>query len=297
MKKMKIAVASGKGGVGKSMVASALAMLFAEERKIIAVDCDVDAPDLGIWLGIGKLGKGEKISTSEKAVIDYSKCIRCGKCAQVCRFGAMTFGGPKTQDPKPHLLSYLCEGCGACEVFCPVGAIHQEEVKNGEIITRETEHGFPLVTGLLYPGETGSGKVVTELKRRAESFEHDLMILDSAAGIGCPVIASLNGVDYAVLVTEPTPSGFSDLQRVLEIVRHFNVPYGIVINKWDINKDMSAEIEEWAGDRLLGKLPFDKKVFLSISELEPIMQGDSSVASEMKKIFESLVGRLDTRAP
>ena len=283
---MKIAVASGKGGVGKSMVASALAMLFAKERGIVAVDCDVDAPDLGIWLGMGNLGKGEKISTSEKAVIDYDKCIKCGKCAQVCRFGAMSFDG------KPELLPYLCEGCGACEAFCPVGAIHQEDVKNGEIITKKTRYGFPLVTGLLYPGETGSGKVVTELKQRAEKFEHDLMILDSAAGIGCPVIASLNGVDYAVLVTEPTPSGFSDLQRVLEIVNHFKVPYGVVINKWDINKGMSKEIEKWAGEKMLGKLPFDKKVFVSVSELRPIMETDSAVVPEMRGLFKRLGDRL-----
>ncbi len=280
---MKIAVASGKGGVGKSMVASALAMLFAREKRIVALDCDVDAPDLGIWLGIGELGRGERISTSEKAVIDYNKCINCGKCAQVCRFGAMEFDG------KPRLLPYLCEGCGACEVFCPVGAIHQEAVKNGEIITKETKYGFPLVTGLLYPGETGSGKVVTELKQRAEKFEHDVMILDSAAGIGCPVIASLNGADYAVLVTEPTPSGFSDLQRVLEIVNHFKIPYGVVINKWDINKRMSAEIEKWAGNKLLGKLPFDRGIFVSVSELRPVMEGNSAVVAEMKGIFKKLM--------
>ncbi len=293
MKKLKIAVASGKGGVGKSMVASSLAMLFAKEKRIVALDCDVDAPDLGIWLGMEKPGKGEKISTSEKAAIDYDRCVRCGKCAQVCRFGAMSFGGPETQDPRPRLLPYLCEGCGACEAFCPVGAISLKPVKNGEIITRETKHGFPLVTGLLYPGETGSGKVVTELKQRAGKFEHDVMVLDSAAGIGCPVIASLNGVDYAVLVTEPTPSGFSDLQRVLEIVRHFKVSYGVVINKWDINKNMSAEIEKWAGNRLLGKLPFDREVFVSVSELEPIMETNSPVASAMQVVFQSMPDKME----
>lgn len=283
---MNIAIASGKGGVGKSMVSSALAMLIAKERKIVAVDCDVDAPDLGLWLGIAELEKGESISTSEKAVIDHDKCVRCGKCAQVCRFGAVEF------EKKPKIVPYLCEGCGSCEVFCPVGAIHLEPVDNGEIITKQTKHGFPLVTGLMHPGETGSGKIVTALRERAAEFEHDIMLLDSAAGIGCPVIASMNGVDYAVLVTEPTPSGFSDLQRVLEIVDHFKVPYSVVINKWDVNKEMSGKIEEWAGGRMLGKLPFDKRIFLSVSELRPVMESDSAVVPELKGMFERLKERM-----
>jgi MinD superfamily P-loop ATPase len=280
---MKIAVASGKGGVGKSMVASALAMTLAKTRRVVAVDCDVDAPDLGIWLGMAETEKGEKISTSETAVIDYGKCIGCGKCAQVCRFGAINF-----KDKKPQVLPYLCEGCGVCEFYCPANAISLRPVDNGEIISTETRHGFPLVTGVLYPGYTGSGKVVTALKEKAAEFEHDVMVLDSAAGIGCPVIASLNGVDYAVLVTEPTPSGFSDLRRVLEIVNHFKVPYGVIINKWDINEEMSAEIEKWAKGRVLGKLPFDKEVFVSVSELTPIMESGSRVKEDLQGIFKIL---------
>jgi len=283
---MKLAIASGKGGVGKSMVASALAMLFAKRRKISAVDCDVDAPDLHLWLGITDWDKSEKVSVSEKAVIDYDKCIKCGKCAQVCRFGAMGF------DKKPEVLPYLCEGCGACEFYCPADAIHLEAVKNGEIRSRKTKYGFPLVSGLLYPGETGSGKIVTELKERADESKPELMILDSAAGIGCPVIASLNGVDYAVLVTEPTPSGFADLQRVLEIVCHFNIPYGLVINKWDINPEQSDGIGKWAGDKLLGKLSFDKEVFKAISTLTPILESESKVADEIKEVAKEVEERV-----
>ncbi len=284
---MKIAVASGKGGVGKSMVASALAMMFAKNRQVVAVDCDVDAPDLGIWLGNPDFGSGIKISLSEKSVIDYDKCIGCGKCKEACRFSAIDL-----KDKKPEVLPYLCEGCGVCEAVCPTGAISLKSVDNGEIITSETKQGFPLVTGLLYPGETGSGKIVAAIKERAEKFEHSVMLLDSAAGIGCPVIASLTGADYAVLVTEPTPSGFSDLQRVLEIANHFKVPYGVVINKWDINKEMSKKIEEWAGEKMLGKLPFDKEVFVSISELKPIMESKSLVVPELMKISKKVETRI-----
>ncbi|MBN2518619.1 MAG: ATP-binding protein [Candidatus Altiarchaeota archaeon] len=279
---MKIAVASGKGGVGKSMVASALAMLYANEKKVVAVDCDVDAPDLGIWLGMGEPRLDEPISTSEKAFIDYEKCSGCGRCAEVCRFGAVRFNG------RPEILTYLCEGCGACAYFCPERAIEMRPVENGSLGVTETRFGFPLLTGLLKPGETCSGKIIADMKGRLDRFTYDVAVLDSAAGIGCPVIASLTGVDYAVLVTEPTPSGFSDLKRVLEVVRHFRTPYGLIINKWDMNRRLSGDIEKWAGEALLGKLSFDRGVFLALSNLVPILESGSVVASEIRDVFERM---------
>jgi len=149
-----------------------------------------------------------------------------------------------------------------------------------------------LITAQLYPGESGSGKIVEELRKRAERYEHDVMILDAAAGIGCPVIASVRGCDYSILVTEPTPSGFSDLERILEVVNHFNIPYGIVINKWDINPKLSEEIEEWSGDRFLGKISYDRKVIDSIVNLKPVIFSDSKVVSEIKEIYEELKAKV-----
>jgi len=203
---MKIVVASGKGGVGKSMLASSLALLSIG-KGIVACDCDVDAPNLGLWLGVTKYDSIEKISTSEKANIDLDKCINCGKCKDTCVFSAVE------KNENYHINPFLCEGCGACGLVCPVKAIELKAVKNGEIRIKKTEHGFPLVSGQLYPGEAGSGKIVEQLRKKAEEFDYEIMILDAAAGTGCPVIASLRGCDYAVLVTEPTPSGFSDLKR------------------------------------------------------------------------------------
>ena len=235
---MKIVVASGKGGVGKSMIASSLALLFSKDKKVVACDCDVDAPNLGLWLGVVDYDSTEKISTSFKAVIDEEKCIKCGKCKEVCKFFAIEEG--KTFKVNP----FLCEGCGVCELVCPVGAIRIAPVKNGEIRIKETDYGFPLISAQLYPGESGSGKIVEELRERAERYEYEVMILDAPAGIGCPVIASVRGCDFSLLVTEPTPSGLSDLERILKIVSHFNQPYGIVINKWDLNPEFSGKIEE-----------------------------------------------------
>jgi len=279
---MKIVVASGKGGVGKSMLVSSLALLYLKKNKIVVCDCDVDAPNTGLWLGETKSDSIEKISTSFKANIDLEKCTKCGKCKDVCMFSAVE------KNENYHINSFLCEGCGACEIICPVKAIKLSPVKNGEIRIRNTNYGFPLVSAQLYPGESGSGKIVEQLRKKAEAFNHDIIILDAAAGIGCPVIASVRGCEYAVLVTEPTPSGFSDLKRILEIVNHFKIPYGIVINKWNIYPKLSKKIEKWAGSKFLGKISYDKKVIDCIVNLKPVIFSESKVVNEIKKIFSNL---------
>lgn len=278
---LKIVVASGKGGVGKSMLASSLALLFSKNKKVVACDCDVDAPNLGLWLGITDCDKREKISTSEKARIINQKSLD-DKILEVCKFKAI-----KKVDKKYIINPFLCEGCGACKIVHP-DAIELKPVKNGELMVKKTKHDFPLFSAQLYPGEAGSGKIVEELRKRAEEFKYDVMILDAAAGIGCPVIASIRGCDYAVLITEPTPSGFSDLKRILEVVNHFNIPYGIVINKWDINPKLSKKIEKWSGKKFLGKIPYDKKVIKSIVNLIPVIFSDSKTVNEIIKIFEKL---------
>ena len=140
---MKLVVASGKGGVGKSMLASALTMLFTKEKKIVTVDCDVDAPNLAIWLNeIKKWDKILPVTTSAKPVFDYKKCVGCGLCAKNCRFKALTM-----KKGKPKLNQFLCEGCGACEVICPQKAIKLKPIQNGQIRIKETKYKFPLVSG------------------------------------------------------------------------------------------------------------------------------------------------------
>jgi len=280
----KIVISSGKGGVGKSMLASCLTMLFSQQQKVVAVDADVDAPNLHLWLGQGEnWDKTEKISVSERAVIDSKKCNGCGRCVKICAFGALSINNSELR-----INNYFCEGCGACEVVCPQKAITMKRVKNAEVRIKKNVFGFPLISAQLYPGETGSGKIVDQIKKRAEEFKYKIMILDSPAGIGCPVIAALNGADFACLVTEPTPSGFADLKRVLTVVSHFRIPYGVVINKWDINKPEAARITRWAGEKLLGKIGYDQKIFQAIAQLTPVWQTDLQVKQEVKTIFKNL---------
>lgn len=280
----KIVVASGKGGVGKSMLASVLSCLFSQKERVVAVDCDVDAPNLHLWLGQAESwDRIEKISVSEKPIINFKKCIGCRRCFEICAFGAL-----EMKKNKPVLNHFFCEGCGACEVVCPVRAITMKRIENAEIRIKKDVFGFPLISAQLYPGETGSGKIVDQTKERGEDFEYEIMILDAPAGAGCPVIAALNGADFAILVTEPTPSGFSDMKRVLTIVNHFKIPYGIVINKWNINCPESKKIEKWAKGKMLGKIDYDQRIFQAIAKLKPIIKTNLPVKKEIEKIFDKL---------
>jgi MinD superfamily P-loop ATPase len=280
----KIAIASGKGGVGKSMLASSLALLLAQSQSIVAVDGDVDAPNLHLWLGENESwDKVKKISTNELAVIDHGQCQMCQKCVNICAFGALE----KVND-QIKVNKFLCEGCGACEAVCPHGAISLKRIKNAEVKIKHDVHGFPLVSAQILPGQTGSGKVVEAIKKQAEKYSADMMILDAPAGIGCPVIAALQNIDLVVLITEPTPSGLSDLKRVLQVVNHFKTPFGVVINKWDINKPTSQKITEEFKDKILGKISYDQKIFQAISSLQPIMTTDLKSKREIKHIFHNL---------
>jgi len=280
---MKIVIVSGKGGVGKSMLTSSLALLFSKNKKnIVAVDCDVDAPNLGLWLGVTEYSRVKKVSTSKRAKIINQKFLDDG-VLKVCKFGAIS---KKGKDYK--INPFLCEGCGACGIVYPQAVI-LKSVKNGEIKIVKTKYGFHLIVGQLYPGETGSGKIVSEIKQEAETFKHDLMLIDSAPGTGCPVIAALRDSDFVVLLTEPTSAAFSDVKRVLKVVDYFNIPHRVVINKWDINKNISNKIEKWAGDKFLGKISYDQEIFHAISNLTPIMETNLKAKEEIIQIYNKLI--------
>ncbi len=189
---------------------------------------------------------------------------------------------------RPEFNPLICEGCEACEAICSQKAIKLVPVKNGQINIKKISEDFTLVSGQLFPGETGSGKVVSELKEKAEIFSYDIMVIDSVPGTGCPVIASIQGSNFAILVTEPTPSGISDLKRVLEVVNFFKIPYGIVINKWDINRGLSKRIETEFGDKILGKISYDQAIFKALADLTPILKTNLATKNEIKNIYYQL---------
>ena len=269
-----LTIISGKGGTGKTTVASCLAVMLSREKKIAVADCDVDAPNLGLSLDLKEKDYFSfiKIRATEKVELIKEKCTRCKKCIDVCSFNAIKWD--KKQNI-PVFDKLLCEGCGTCKIVCPENAIKLKKVENA-IISVGKVYGFGIVSGQLKMGESGSGRIVMEVKRKAREIARkenaELILVDSSAGIGCPVIASVNGSDYVIAVTEPTPSALSDLKRGLKIVNHFGIPFGIVINKYDLNKEFSNKIEKFAQKNkipILGKIPYNKGFVKALVNLKP----------------------------
>ena len=289
-----ITILSGKGGTGKTTLSSTLAILLSKNKKIIAADCDADAPNLGLALGIQEkdFSSWKKVQTNEKAVLDKKKCDGCKKCLKVCNFGAIKWDKKKQ---KPIFNSFLCEGCGSCELICPQKAIKLVKINNGKIGFAKTKYGFGLVSGQLKIGATGSGKIVSLIKEKAgklaDKEKAEIMLIDSAAGVGCPVIASIQGSDYIIAITEPTPSALHDLKRALRTVEHFRIPYGIVINKYDLNLDFSKKIESFMQKYkipLLGKIPYDKKFVEALVDMKPVVVLNPAY----KKVFEGIIKKI-----
>lgn len=278
-----IVVISGKGGTGKTVITGAFAALA---KNHVMADCDVDAADLHLLLQ-PKIKFRQDFRSGLSAVIDKKICQQCGKCIAACRFNAIS---------DSFVIDHVsCEGCGFCSHICPVGAIKMEENLAGEWFISQTRFG-PMVHAKLGIAQENSGKLVSLVRKQAKELalktNCDWVIIDGAPGIGCPVIASLSGIDCAVVVTEPTLSGLHDALRVIEVTKHFNVPSRLVINKYDLNLDMSEKIEEHCaknGISLIGKVSFDKTVVEAMVEGKTIMEyKDTPVKDEIRGIWEKL---------
>jgi len=292
--RIELVVASGKGGVGKSTLTSSIAIVSARESlKLIAVDADAEAPNLHLVLGVEDWDKVEDYYEGRTAYILEDKCTDCGICFEECPLGAVEY-----RNGKYVINQYICEGCITCSIKCPENAIRYKfKVKAGEIkVKSSTRFGFPLVSGEILPGRPNSGKLVTDVKNRAYKLigENGLVLVDAAAGIGCQVISSLTSAHLAVLITEPTPAGFSDLQRIHKLTKHFMIAPMIVINKYDTNPDFIQVIEDYAEKEnipIIGKIPYDPKVPESAARNKPILTDypDSPAALALREISEKII--------
>jgi MinD superfamily P-loop ATPase len=258
-----IVVISGKGGTGKTSVAAALAFVAG---KVIMADCDVDAADLHLILKPEIINQ-EDFYSGVKAEINQVKCISCGLCEKVCRFNAITGRQGIFQ-----VNALDCEGCGYCYHVCPAEAISLPEQKVGECYVSQTRLGCKLIHAKLGIGADNSGKLVAlvkkEAKKNAEIDRMDFILVDGSPGIGCPVISSLSGANFALLVTEPTLSGLSDLQRVWQLAKKFNIKGGCIINKADLNPEIAMLTEEFLGSegiKHIDNLPYDEDFHKSIT--------------------------------
>ncbi|MBN1232662.1 MAG: ATP-binding protein [Candidatus Coatesbacteria bacterium] len=278
-----IVVISGKGGTGKTVITGAFASLA---KKAVMADCDVDAADLHLLLQ-PDIKQRHEFRSGMVASIDKRICKECGECIAVCRFDAIS------QDFIIDPIS--CEGCAFCSYICPVQAIKMNESISGEWFISETRFG-PMVHAKLGIAEENSGKLVALVRKQAKDIaergNHDWIIIDGAPGIGCPVIASITNIDCALVVTEPTLSGLHDAIRVIDVTRHFGVAANLVINKFDLNIEMSEKIEEYCKKNnisLIGRIGFDKGVVESIIEGKTIMEyQDTKIKEDIIKIWEKL---------
>jgi len=292
-----IVILSGKGGTGKTSVTASRAALA--DRPVLA-DCDVDASNLPLILN-PRLRHQETFIGGLRARIQPGHCVACGKCKELCRFDAVFFDGPPNgQVPRTYRVDpSACEGCGVCEYFCAEHAIEMVRAESGEWFVSDTRFG-PLVHAHLRPGQGNSGKLVTlvreEARRVAEASGRRLILIDGPPGIGCTAIAALTGTTRMLVVTEPTPSGEHDLERVLELSRHFGVPAWVCLNKHDLNPAMTERIERKAaalGATIAGRIPYHISVTVAQRQGRPVVELDSgpvaaAIASLWQKIRTSL---------
>lgn len=275
-----ILVSSGKGGTGKTFFTGCLAV--AVKNKVL-VDCDVDAANLHLLLH-PEIKESYEFIGGKLAQIDKTKCIECGLCRENCKFNAI---GENFQ-----VDELSCEGCTICSYICPQDAIILRDRVSGQYFISETKYGT-LIHARLGIAQENSGKLVTKLreiaKETAEITGCQYIIIDGPPGVGCPVMASMTGVDLVVAVTEPTLSGMHDLDRVIELAKHFKIPLKVIINKFDLNPQMSENIEEELNKfeiELAGRIPFSEEILYSVKKGFPFLEFSQG---KLSKEIESLI--------
>jgi len=278
---------SGKGGTGKTTVAGAFISL--SKAKAYA-DCDVDAPNLHLISHWNRPPERADYFGMPKAQIDSAKCISCDTCLTHCRFDAIEAGTPFRVKP------FACEGCGVCAAVCPAGAVSMKPAVAGELaLYRDDSRVFS--TAKLAMGSGTSGKLVTEVKKRMASAagNAELAVIDGSPGIGCPVIASISGVDMVLIVAEPSLSGISDMVRIVKTAESFHVKVTVCVNKADVNPAKAKEIRAFCREKNLpfaGKIPFDTEAVKAINSGKSIAELDIPSGRAVRKVYENIVALL-----
>ena len=278
-------ILSGKGGTGKTSITAAFAALAS---NMIMCDADVDAADLHLLMN-----PAPKVINDFKggnlAVINPDKCIQCGICSDLCRFDAIN------EDFQIDAIS--CEGCGVCVDLCPGNAIDFPQQTCGRWFISEAKYG-PMVHARLGIAQENSGRLVALIRQQASALavkeNRELIITDGPPGVGCPVIASLNGVAVVVIIAEPTVSGLHDMKRVAELAAHFKIPGMVCVNKYDLNPEKTEEIEAFAKEKnikVLGRIPFDAAFTKAMIQGKNIFEYDETmdVCRVVKSIWESIM--------
>jgi len=286
-----IVVISGKGGTGKTSVTAAFAQLAADESVI--ADCDVDAADMHLLLK-PDFAQEEAFYSGQLAHIDMEKCTRCFKCKKACRFDAI-----HVNDGVFSVNEMDCEGCGYCEKVCPVQAITMYDALSGKTYISSTRLKNTLVHAELEIAAENSGKLVTRVKALARQKtgeeKKDFLLIDGTPGIGCPVTASVTGAHYVVIVTEPSMSGLHDLKRAIELIGHFSIPAGLIINKADLNEEITDETKSYAkeqGIELLAQIPYNENFVKALTQAKTIVEYDRELKKTVVEAWDAVRERV-----
>lgn len=275
-------ILSGKGGTGKTTVAGA----FIKLSKVKAyADCDIDAPNLHLIMEQKSKPENSDFYGLDKAVIDKDKCVECNLCYENCRFGAINNNHGYTVN------IFDCEGCGVCEAICPSAAIKLRPYKAGDLNLYRDYRVFS--TAELKMGSGNSGMLVTEVKKNMSlASDADFAIIDGSPGIGCPVIASISGVTMVLIVAEPSLSGISDMERIIETAKKFNTKLAVCVNKFDTNIENSEKIKKFCqvnSINFVGEIPFDKKAVDALNSGLTIVDVNCAAGKAVKKVYKETI--------
>ncbi len=290
-KPYEIVILSGKGGTGKTSITAAFAFLA---KNAVFTDCDVDAADLHMVLS-PEVYHQENFPSGAKAVVNKNTCTVCGLCKDLCRLDAISI-----IDNEIQIDEFACEGCGLCSIACPVEAITIKNYDKNHIYFADCRFG-PMIYGKLGIAEENSGKLVSKIrlyaKDIAQKHHSEMIITDGPPGIGCPVISSVSGSDLVVAVTEPTLSGWHDLERLINLIKQFHTPVKVIINKYDLNEDMCSVIENKLDNmnvEVLGRIPYDISMINALLEAKTINEFEPNglIANKLNEIWNNITTKI-----
>jgi len=282
---MRIVVASGKGGTGKTTVATSLALVAAEQETVRFVDCDVEAPNAGLFL--------DPVWEKHKEVgllipqVDEAACTFCGKCADVCQFHAIAVIGRKTL-----VFPELCHGCGSCTLVCPEYAISEKLDVMGVLESGPATKGIDFAQGEMNIGEPMAVPIIRELKKWTLANPPAIEIRDAPPGASCPVVESIRGADFVLLVTEPTPFGLHDLKQVAGVVKELGIPAGVIVNRDGIGDNAVETYGAESRLPVLMRIPMDRQVAEGIAQGLTLVEIRPEFGLALRDMLEQIVQRV-----
>jgi MinD superfamily P-loop ATPase len=285
----RVVVASGKGGTGKTTVATSLALSLVPGDQSVAgrtpgqgaplfLDCDVEAPNAHLFLA-PRLERREEVGLLIPEV-DESRCTFCGRCAEVCQFHAIAVIGQKTM-----VFPELCHGCGSCTLTCPEGAISERLDVMGVLEAGPSPAGITFAQGVMNVGEPMAVPIIRQLKKWVSAGAGQAVILDAPPGTACPVVESVRGADFVLLVTEPTPFGLHDLRLMVEVVRELNLPAGVVVNRDGIGDGGVDQFCAEASLPVLMRIPLDRDIGEAIAQGKPLIEARPEYRERFRDMY------------